>query len=194
MISIRLFFCFIIIFAVPATAAAESGTWRFALGYSYLSNVDEIKDSYKHLSKDAGKDNDIYNTSISLCFQPYYQFQNGFRAGAGIGPLILLTGDAYHVQVPVNLTFGYSFFMDSKISPYVRVGISHHIASGDFYTDSSPGFFGSIGIEIFNTQPTHLGFETAYDASEIKLDRASDQAHHEKIMTGEVILYIYADF
>jgi len=179
--------------AAPAAAADNDG-WRYALGYAYLSNVEEIKDSYKHLSKDAEADHDIFNTSVSLCFQPYYQFQNGCRAGAGIGPLVLLAGDAVHIQVPVNVTLGYSFFKDSKISPYLRTGISFHMASGDYYANSSPGFFGSIGVEFFNTNPAHIGFETAYDASEIKLDRASGQAKHEKIKSGEVTLFIYADF
>jgi len=187
-------FCIIIILGISVPAVADSDTWRYALGYSYLIKVEEIKDSYKHLLKETGSDNNIYNTSISVSFQPYYQFQNGFRGGVGIGPLILLTGDAYHVQVPVNLTLGYSFFMDSKISPYVRTGISYHIASGDFYANSSPGLFGGIGVEILNTRPVHLGFEAAYDASEIKLDRASDTSGHEKIKTGEVMLYLYADF
>jgi hypothetical protein len=183
-----------ILLAMPAAASAEANAWRFALGYSYLSNVKELKDSYKHLAKDAGDDNSIYNTSMSICFQPYYQFQNGFRAGAGVGPLILLLGGAYHVQMPLNMTVGYSFFMDYKISPYVRTGISYHIASGDYYSSSKPGFFGGMGIEILNTDPIHMGFEMAYDASEIKLDRASDQAEREKIKTGEVMLFIYADF
>ncbi len=180
--------------AIPATAAADNDAWRFVLGYSYLNNVKEIKDSYKYLSKDAEGGRDIFNASINLSFQPYYQFQNGFRAGAGVGPLVLLLGDAYHVQVPVNLTLGYSFFQKSDYCPYFRCGISYHMASGDFYADSSPGFYGGIGVEIFNTKPTHLGFEAAYDASEIKLDRASNQPDHEKIKTGEVTLFIYADF
>jgi len=188
------FFCIIIVLWIPAHVTAETDSWRYALGFSYLSNVNEIKDSYKHLSKEAGNDKNIYNTTISFCFQPYYQLKNGFRAGAGIGPLILLIGDAHHVQVPVNMTLGYSFFMDSKISPYVRIGTSYHFASGDFYADSSPGFFGSIGIVFFNTKPVHLGLETSYDASEIKLDRAAGQSYHEKIKTGEVMVYIYADF
>ncbi len=189
-----LFFCIIVFFSIPAPGSSESGAWRFALGYSFLSNAYELRDAYKHLSKDAGDDNSIYNTSISICFQPYYQFQNGFRAGAGIGPLVLLIGDATHVQVPVNMTLGYSFFTDSKISPYVRTGISYPIASGDYYADSSPGFFSGMGIEILNTNPIHMGFEMAYDASEIKLDRASDQSSSEKIKTGEVMVYLYADF
>jgi len=179
---------------MPAVASAKGSAWRFALGYSYLSNVKELKDSYKHLAKDAGENNSIYNTSMSICFQPYYQFQSGLRAGAGVGPLILLIGDAYHVQMPLNMTVGYSFFMDSNISLYLRTGISYHIASGDYYASSKPGFFSGIGIEILNTEPLHIGLEIAYDASEIKLDRASDQAGHQKIKTGEVMLFIYADF
>ena len=187
-------FCIIVFIGIPASADAESGNCRFSLGYSYLSNVEEIKDSYKHLSKDAGQDNDIYNTSISLCFQPYYQFQNGFRVGAGFGPLVLLLGDARHFQLPVNTTLGYAFFRDSKIMTYCRAGISYHIASGDFYEDSSPGLFSGIGVKFFNRESLQLGFEAAYDAAEIRLNRASDQARHEKIKTGELMLYLYADF
>jgi len=175
-------------------ANADDDAMRYALGYSYLKNVAEVKDAYKHLLKDAGDDHDIYNISISICFQPYYQFQNGYRAGAGIGPLIILAGDAYHVQVPLNLTLGYSFFSNSQISPYIRAGISYHMASGEYYASSSPGYIGGIGIEFLNTKPLHFGFEIAYDASEIKLDRAKGQAKHEKIKTGEVIFFIYADF
>ena len=51
-----------------------------------------------------------------------------------------------------------------------------------------------MGVEILNTKPLHIGFEMDYDASKIKLDRASDQADREKIKTGEVMLCIYADF
>jgi hypothetical protein len=189
-----LVFVIIVLFAIPAVISAEPGAWRFALGYSFLSNVYELRDSYKHLSKDAGNGNNIYNTSIRVCFQPYYQFQSGFRAGAGLGPLVLLTGDATFVQIPVNITMGYSFFLDAKISPYIRAGLSYPVASGSYYAGSVPGFFSGMGIEILNTEPIHIGFEAAYDASEIKLDRASDQSSHEKIKTGEVMLYIYADF
>ena len=133
---------------MPATVSSETGALRFALGYSYMSNVKEIKDSYKYLAKDVGDGSSIYNTSMSICFQPYYQLQNGFRDGAGIGPLILILGDAYHVQMPINMTLGYSFFMDSKISPYVRTGISYHIASGDFYSNSKPGFLAVWGLKF----------------------------------------------
>ena len=81
-----LFICIFIILWIPAHVVADTDTWRYVLGYGYLINVEEIKDSYKHLSKNAGNDNDIYNTSVSLCFQPYYQFQNGIRTGFHYGP------------------------------------------------------------------------------------------------------------
>ncbi len=193
MIAIRRFLCVIIILAVPATASAGSGTWRYALGYCFLNNVNELKHSYKNLSKEASDGDDIYNTSINLSFQPYYQFQSGFRAGAGAGPLIIFLGDAHHVQIPVNVTFGYSFFPDSTFCPYFRAGISYHMASGDFYSDSSPGLYGGIGVEIFNTKPVHLGFECVYDAAKVTLDRSLKQ-HHGKIKAGEMTFFLYADF
>ncbi len=195
MVFIRLFICLMISFAAfPAFAAADSESLRFALGYSFLSNVDELKDSYKDRSKYAGYGNDIYNTSINLSFQPYYQFENNLRAGAGVGPLILLLGDAHHIEVPLNLTLGYTFLPDSRYCPYFRTGISCHLASGDFYSDSSPGFFGGIGLGMFNSRSVHLGFEVAYDAAELSLKRSPAKPEHEKIKTGEWTFYLYADF
>ena len=193
MITIRVFLCFIMILALPATTVAESDTWRYALGYCFLNNVNGLKHSYKSLSKEAKDSNDIYNTSINLRFQPYYQFQSGFRADICAGPLIIFLGDAHHVQIPVNVTLGYSFFPDSKYCPYFRTGISYHMASGDFYSDSSPGLYSGIGVEIFITKLVYLGFECAYDAAEITLDRALKQ-NHEKIKTGEMTFLLYVVF
>lgn len=186
--------CTIFIFWTSSAVAAHTDEWRFTVGYSYLSHVKEIKDSYKHLLKDRKNKDDIYNTSISISFQPYYQFHSGLRSGAGIGPLILLLGDARHVQIPLNLTLGYTFGPLSDYSAHVRTGISYHLASGDYYSASIPGLYAAIGVEMFHSKRARLGIETAYDGAEIKLDLASDRASHEKIKTGEITVYVYADF
>ncbi|MEZ4567606.1 MAG: hypothetical protein R2860_11840 [Desulfobacterales bacterium] len=67
--------------------AGDSGSLRLAAGYAFLSRVDDIKDSYKHVLGATGKNRDIYNASLGLTIQPYYQLNNGLRAGAGVGPL-----------------------------------------------------------------------------------------------------------
>lgn len=191
---ISLVFILFFTLILPAAASADANAWRFAIGYSFLSNVEEIKDAYKHLLRETQSGKDVYNASLGIRFYPYYQFKNGMRTGVVAGPLILMVGDVSHVQIPFNATIGYTFFADSPISIYSRVGIACQIASGDFYADSSPGFYGGIGCAFFNSKPVHLGFETAYDGSEIKLDRAPGQTRHEKIKTGELTFFLYADF
>ncbi len=187
---------FILFFTLiqPAAAWTDGNAWRFALGYSFLNNVKEIRDAYKHLLRETRPGKDVYNASFGIRFQPYYQFENGMRAGVGAGPLILMVGDVRHVQIPFNATIGYTFFADSPISVYAKGGVAFHIASGDFYAGSSPGFYGGIGCVFFSSKPVRLGFETAWDASEITLDRAPGQTRHEKIKTGELTFFLYADF
>jgi hypothetical protein len=186
-------FLIIVIIATPEYVNANTDKWNFALGYSFLSNVDELKDTYKHLSVTHGDGSHVYNLSVGIIFNPYRQYSNGIRIGPGVGPLILLLGDAHHVEVPVNMTIGYSFFSDANYSPYLKTGISYHIASGDYLADSTPGFYGGLGIEIFNQKRIHLGIEAAYDAAVIKTENQPG-SREQKIKTGELTLYIYADF
>jgi len=183
----------IIISATPGNVNANSDKWNFALGYSFLTNVDELKDTYKYLSVTQGDGDHVYNLSVGITFNPYRQFANGIRIGPGVGPLILILGDAHHVEVPVNMTIGYSFFSDADFSPYFKTGISYHIASGDYLADSTPGFFGGLGLEILNQDKQHLGIEAAYDAAIIKTENQPGRLQ-QKIKTGELTLYIYADF
>lgn len=194
MIKTRFFLCLIMALTVAASASADSGDWRFAIGYAFLSQADEVKDSIKHLSRGDGDGGAIYNTSLNLSFHPYYQFENGWRAGAGIGPLIIFLGDSRHLQVPLNVTVGYSFFKDCDFSPYCRAGVSYHAATGDYYRNSKPGWYGSLGMEFFNTRPAHMGFEAAWDGAEISLDPQPGFQGHKKIRTGELTFFLYADF
>lgn len=194
MIKIRFLFCLILIPAFAASASADSGNWRFALGYAFLSQADEVKDSIKRLSRDSGDGGDIDSASINLCFQPYYQFASGWRAGAGIGPFMILLGDSQHFQIPLNATLGYSFFKDADFSFYCRSGVSYHAATGDYYAHSHPGWYGGLGMEFFNTRSTHIGFEAGWDGAEISLDSAAGHTNHKKIRTGELTLFLYADF
>ena len=172
---------------------ANSGKWNFAIGYSFLTNVDELKDTYKDLSGTHGDGRDVYGLTVGVIFYPYRQYTNGIRIGPSVGPLILLLGDAQHVEVPVNMTIGYSFFSDTNYSPYLKTGISYHIASGDYLADSIPGFYGGLGLEILNKKRLHLGIEAAYDAAVIKTEKHAG-SRQQKIKTGELTLFIYADF
>jgi len=183
----------IVISATPGYASSNSGKWNFAIGYSFLTNVDELKDTYKHLSVTRGNGSHVYNLTAGITFSPYRQYSNGFRICPGIDPLILILGDVHHVEVPVNMTIGYSFFSDADYSPYFKTGVSYHIASGDYLADSMPAAYGGLGIEILNRKRLHLGIEAAYDAAVIKTKRSTD-GRQRKIKTGELTLFIYADF
>ena len=174
--------------------AGDSGSLRLAAGYAFLSRVDDIKDSYKHVLGATGKNRDIYNASLGLTIQPYYQLNNCLRAGAGVGPFILMVGDARHIQVPLQAFVGYSFFPDAALSGYVKCGMAYHAAAGDFYSTSEPGFCAGLGCEFANTRKVHIGFEIMHDASEIVLDRPIPGTPHEKIKTGELTFFLYADF
>ena len=186
--------------SASAWAAADAGPlnpsegWRFALGYTYLSQARDLKDSIKRLSREHGEGGDIYNLSLNLSFQPYYQFKNGWRAGAGIGPFLIFYGDSRHLQIPVHLTLGYSFFKDAKFSVYCRAGISWHGAWGDYIATSRPGGHAALGVECFNTRSAHIGLEAAWDGAEISLDARPGRTDHEKIQAGALTLFLYADF
>ena len=189
-----------VLFPAFAIASADvensykSGSWRFAIGYAFLNRADELKDAVKTLSRDHGEGSGIYNTSIGLSFQPYYQFANGWRAGPGIGPFLIFLGDAHHVQVPLNLTVGYSFFRDADFSVYCRAGVSWHAAAGDYIAGSRPGGYAAFGMEFLNTRSAHIGLETGWDGAEISLDSRPDQTSHEKIRAGALTIFLYADF
>ncbi len=178
----------------PQENAPASGMFRIAMGYCFLSQTDDIKDTYKHLLRAEGRDADVFGTSLGVKCEPYYQFKNGIRAGASAGPLILIAGDSHHFQVPLNLSMGYSFFQDAPVSGYLKCGISWHAATGDYVAHSAPGFYGGAGCEILNHKPVHIGIEIMYDAATVSLDRPRGASGHKKIQTGEVTVFLYADF
>jgi len=51
-----------------------------------------------------------------------------------------------------------------------------------------------MGMEFFNTRSAHIGFEAAWDGAEIFLNPAPGRTNHKKIRTGELTLFLYADF
>ncbi|RJP86120.1 MAG: hypothetical protein C4518_14865 [Desulfobacteraceae bacterium] len=185
--------CFLLMFCAPAMAAADGSPWRTELGYRFLNNADELKDTCKHIAENSGENGDVYNFSISLNIQPYRQFDNGFQIGAGIGPLIIVAGDAWHLLLPVNATLGQSFFVQSPVSPYIKTGISYHLSDGKNHSESTPGLYAGMGIRFFNKKPVKMGMEIAYDSARTKLYDPIERKSHT-ILTGELTLCVFADF
>ncbi len=191
--AIRTIVCCMLLFCVPEMEVGDSGLWRTELGYRFLNNTDELKDICKHISGNAGKDTDVYNLSVSLNIQPYRQLGNGFQIGAGIGPLVIIAGDARHLQLPVNVTLGRAFFDQSPVSPYVKAGISYHLSGGDYQTASKPGAYAGFGFRFFNMKDLKMGMEIAYDSARTELYDPIEQKKYA-LHTGELTMGVFADF
>ena len=168
-----LFVCIQLVMVILfVTGSAKAADWRFPVGLTYISGFEDVVDTYKDNLEAEGyvvSESDYLPVGLSL--HPYVQFDNGFRIGAGMGPFMLIIGDASHYDIPVNLNGGYTFIPSANISPYVRAGIMYHIAGGDYVESSTPGFFGGVGIEFFRHKPVSFGIEVTYDTSEIELER-----------------------
>jgi len=190
---LRSAFIVLILISTPLNAFADSGNLNFSLGYSFLYGFDELKDIYKKRSEAESKDNDVDSWSLGITFQPYLQFKNGFRIGAGAGPVIIIFNDADHIQIPANISFGYSVLSLDDYTPYFRAGISYHFADGDFLKKTVPGFFCGIGMELFKQKPLQLGLEAIYDAAEVEFEKFPFEKK-STLKVAEFAFYIYADF
>jgi hypothetical protein len=56
---------------------------------------------------------------------------------------------------------------DADASPYVRGGVIHHFASGDYDVSSNPGLFVAAGLDF-----TRFTIEVALDNSEVEFEAA----------------------
>ncbi len=152
---------------------ANAADWRFPVGFTYVNGFGDVVDLHKDNLEEEGfeVETDFYNP-VGISFQPYVQLDNGIRIGTGIGPvLMLVSSEADFFDVPVNLNGGYVFLPKALISPYVRAGISYHIAGGDYVESSKAGFLAAVGVEFFRTKPVGFGFEIGYDSAEIEFEK-----------------------
>ena len=176
------------------TGSAKAADWRFPVGLTYISGFGDVHDIYEDNLEAEGYD--VYDSAywpVGLSFHPYVEFDIGVRIGAGIGPFMLIFGDVSHLDVPVNLNGGFTFIPSANTSPYVRAGVMHHLASGDYVEGSSPGFFWGVGIEFFRQKRVGFGIEIAFDTSEIELERVRYN-DTEDIKPCELMVSIFAVF
>ncbi len=191
---------FAIMFFVSSTA--RSADWRFPLGLSYISGFGDISDIHEdNLKAEYGgvtKSSDPM--PVALTFHPYIQFDNGCGAGVGIGPMMLIIGDTDFFNLPIKLDFRYTIIPRANISPYVRVGGSYHLASGDYVEGSSPGVFGCVGVEFLRKKVVSIGLEISYDTAEIELEKmygyswSASPSTIEKIEPCGLMISIFAVF
>ena len=85
---------------------------------------------------------------------------------------MMLMGDADHFQMPLSVTAGYTFMQNGPVSPYVRGGLSYHIASGDYVDGSNMGFIGGVGVEFLKNKSNTfaLALEAVYDSAEVDIE------------------------
>ncbi|MBE9504006.1 MAG: outer membrane beta-barrel protein [Proteobacteria bacterium] len=196
-LKVSLVYPLIMLSFVVIARPANAGEWRFPVGLGYAGGFDEIADIYENnLEKEGYLVEDSSSLPVGLSFNPYLQFDSGFRVGGGMGPMMLIMGDASHFGLPINLNVGFTFLPKSNVSPYVKVGVSHQIASGDYVEGSDPGLLGAIGVEFLRKKAVGFGFEIGFDKSEVELEKklTATTSKMEKVRPVDVVVSFYAVF
>ncbi len=189
---------FVCIFALmalfPVVTPAAAADWRFPVGLSYVSGITEVVDLYEDNLEAEGYDVDRNDgVPIGLSFNPYVELENGLGFGIGIGPTMLIADDADLFVLPVRVDLRYAVMPRSEVSPYLRVGGSYPLASGDYVEQSRPGLFGGIGIEFFREKVVGFGLEAAYDSSVIEFEDVEDDSTKE-IQPVKFMVSLFAIF
>jgi hypothetical protein len=183
-----------------AVAPAWAGEWRFPFGLTYSSGFGDVLDYHQDA---VGLDAD-FAVPIGISFVPYYESKGGHRFGLDVGPpsiiFIEVTGfideDFTYFNLPLGATYGYTFLREASITPYLRVGFRHNLATGDFVDNSSPGFLAALGFETRRQKRVGFAFEAAYDNATIEFvdDFGFNSLPPEEIEAGGVQISFRAIF
>ncbi|MEI6971349.1 MAG: hypothetical protein WCL44_07490 [bacterium] len=172
--------------------------WRFGIGISYISGFADVIDYYESKPNMESLGGSV---PIGLALAPYYQFDHGSRIGVDLGPFAMVLGDVSYWDVPVALSYGFSFVPHGSVSPYVRVGVKHHFVGGDDVDKSTPGGFAAFGMEFMRKKFVAVQIEAGYDASEVTFSSTEYDGHSghfvaadETIKTGALIVSLRAAF
>lgn len=177
-----------------------AGEWRFPVGLSYVSGVNDIGDLLEdNLESNPYVSADVTVIPVGITFKPYYEWESGLGVGMDFGPTMFVWSseddiDADFFNLPINANCRYTFMPDGNVSPYVKAGISYNISSGDYKEGSDPGFFAAAGIEWMRNRKVGIGVEVAYDSSQIEFERLYYPYGTEKIKPGGFTLTISAVF
>jgi hypothetical protein len=186
------------------TAHAEAG-WRFGIGPSYVSGIEDVTDLYEYNMELGGYYDEVdvdMLLPVGIAFAADYHWSSGVRLDLGLGPFFLIAGDADHFEMPISGTVGYSFLPDSGVSPYLRAGFVHHFVDGDYYASADPGLFAAAGVDFGRLNTVKFTFEVAMDQSEVEFDtvRCTNQFLSScrdattKLNTYDVIASLYVKF
>jgi hypothetical protein len=166
----------VLAFLVFPVASARANDWHAGPGIALVSQINDVLDIYKQNLAAQGKSVDVKNAlPIGVAFDVHYQWDTGLRIGAGVGPYFRLNGDAKHFELPINGTVGYTFIPEKVTSPYLKGGFVSHVASGDFYSKSDPGFLAAGGVEFARRKTFNYTIELSVDQSKIELNTVCGQ-------------------
>lgn len=159
-------------------ASVEAGEMRWPVGLSYVAGFTDVTDRFE---KNLGGHTTVTATPVGINIQPYYEFDIGIRIGAGVGPLMMIFGDATFFDVPLNLHLGYALPLGKSAALYARGGVAYNLALGDYVQGSSPGLFAAGGVEFMRTRRVRLAIEAGVNNAEIELDANSRGTRTTKI-------------
>jgi hypothetical protein len=181
---------------------AQARDSKFSFGLTYVSGFSDIVDLYKHnLEKEGYWVHSSDYTSMGISFRTNIKMFNKFAFGIGVGPLMYISAEEYDFfNIPASAFIRYTFSENANVSPYLCAGFSNHFASGDYVEDTTPGFMGGIGFELFKNRRVNMGILAIYDSSEIEFKKHQTYYYDgyndttEKIKPGEFMLGVYVIF
>jgi opacity protein-like surface antigen len=181
-------------------SSAHAWDWRavdWRLGLAYASGLSDVTDLHEANLRAEGLNANVdLKFPLGLTAGVAYDWPSGMRADVTLGPTFFIGGEVSHFELPVGASIGYNFAPGAEVSPYVRVGVIHHIASGDYESSSSPGLLAAAGVDF-----RKLTLEVAFDNSEVEFEAAqcddsggACRPGYKKLNTYEVIASVFWRF
>ena len=154
------------------SAANAAGEWKFGVGVSYVSGIDDVVDIYEDNFEAENPSSSVDSITIPIGpgFVGRYEADSGLIFNVGVGPLLIFAGDLSHTEIPFSTTIGYMFSRDGDSSPYIRVGVVAHSVSGDYVESSDPGTLTAIGMEFGRNSGLNWGIELSVDDSTVEFE------------------------
>lgn len=179
---------------------AQALEWRafdWRIGVAYASGLGDVTDLHENNLRAEGLDADVdLKIPLGITAGLTYDWPSGMRADLTLGPTFFIGGDVSHFELPLGATIGYSFDLGGDAAPYVRAGIIHHFASGDYESGSNPGLIVAVGLDF-----RRFTLELAFDDSEVEFESAQCNTNYtlctptrEKLNTYEVIASVFWRF
>jgi opacity protein-like surface antigen len=186
-----------LVLIAPHAHAFEWRAFEWRVGVAYVSGLSDVTDLYEQNLRIEGLNADVdLKVPLGLTAGVTYDYPSGLRLDVTLGPAFFIGGEVSYSEVPLAATLGYNFDMGGDASPFVRAGITHHFASGDYEAGSNPGLLVAAGLDF-----RRLTIEVAFDRSEVEFDTAVCNANNtvctparEKLNTYEVIASVFWRF